>query len=164
MVWLIMGTKEHFKRVPGGAQVVRHCDGCGERTTFYEKEKTTTLRLYFLDVFDYGKGQVMQCGACGACYATDEVGTSAREPRPDLSTRIESGLEQGGRAVSRAAATVGEKLRGLAADAVGRPRPPAARAPRPQDDVDLSDDDFAALDEMEIKFRALEEADRKKRS
>ena len=103
MVWIVFGTKEASTRVPGGAQLVRHCDACGETVTFYEKDRTSTFRLYFIDVYDYRKNRVMECGACGAHYATDELGA-----RDDLPTTIEKKLEQGGQAVGRFASSVGE--------------------------------------------------------
>lgn len=164
MVWVIFGTKEVSKRVPGGAQITRTCDSCGERATFYEKDLTSTLRLYFIDVLDYRTTRVMQCGACGACYGTDELG--ARDE--SLVSRLEKRLEEGGQVLGRVASTVGDKLTGLAADAVGRPRPPSAPPPReapkrPDKPDDLSDDDIAAWDELEAKFRALEKADDDKR-
>jgi hypothetical protein len=158
-MWIIFGTKQAAKRVPGGAQIVRHCDACGESTTFYEKELTETFRLYFVDVLDYRTHRVMQCGACGACYATDELGAHDR----DLAGSIGERLEQGAGAIGRAATTVGQEITGLAARVMGRPDPPRARiaplrverAPEPR----LRRDDPALADDLELRFRALEEED-----
>jgi hypothetical protein len=155
-MWIIFGTKQEAKRVPGGAQIVRHCDACGESTTFYEKELTATFRLYFVDVLDYRTHRVMQCGACGACYATDELGAHDR----DLPGAIGERLEQGAGAIGRAAATVGQELTGLAARVMGRPDPFRARiAPQRAPFPELRRDDPALLDDLELKFRALEEED-----
>jgi hypothetical protein len=168
MVWIVFGTKEAAKRVPGGAQVVRRCDACGEQATFYEKDLTSTFRLYFIDVFDYRKHRVMQCGACSANFTTDELG--ARDE--DLGTRVEKTLERGADAIGKAATTVGDELTGLAARFVGRPAPKretpstTARRRAPEHD-DLSDDDLAALrelDDLETKFRALEEQEAAKKT
>jgi hypothetical protein len=165
-MWVIFGTKEATRRVRGGAQVVRHCEGCGEVTTFYEKDVTSTFRLYFIDVFDYRRHRVMACGGCGAHYATDELG--ARDT--DVAATIGKKLEEGSEALGRVASSVGNELTNLASRLVGRPQPedpPARRSPperraRPAPDADLSDDDLAALDELEAKFRALEAEERKK--
>ena len=73
-MWIVFGTGVKTARVPGGARVERECGGCGELATFYEKDVTSTFRLYFIDVFDYQRHRVMACGCCGACYATDELG------------------------------------------------------------------------------------------
>jgi hypothetical protein len=160
-MWIVFGTKDASKRVPNGAQVTRHCDACGEEAVFYEKDKTSTFRLYFIDVFDYKKSRVMQCGACGASYGTDELGEK------DWAQTVEKKIHQGGEAVGKFATAAGDKLTNLAAKVVNRPPPhPTSRTtPRATPGPDeLSADDLAALEEMddlEMKFRALEEADEK---
>jgi hypothetical protein len=165
-MWIVFGTKEASRRVPNGAQVTRHCDACGETSVFYEKDHTSTFRLYFIDIFDYKKSRVMECGACGAHYATDELG-SHEEP---WSTTLEKKLHQGGEAIGKFATSVGEKITDLSASLVNRPPPrrvektPERARPHAADD-DLSDDDKAALeelDELEMKFRKLEDEDKKK--
>jgi hypothetical protein len=165
-MWIVFGTKEASRRVPHGAQVTRHCDACGETAVFYEKDRTSTFRLYFIDVFDYKKSRVMECGACGAHYATDELGSAD----VDLATSVEKKLHAGGEALGKLATAVGDKLTDLSAKVVDRPpprRPEKRPAERDRGGLDdLSDDDKAALeelDEMEMKFRALEDAEKKKR-
>jgi hypothetical protein len=154
-MWIIFGTKHASKRVPHGAQVARHCEACGEDTTFYEKEVTSTFELYFIDVLDYGTRRVMQCGACGTQYATDELG--AREPGPTFEER----LGQGAGAIGRVAKSVGQELGSLAALAMGRPSPYAGhRRERGAEPEALDRDDPALLDDTERRFRELEaEAD-----
>jgi len=165
MVWIVFGIKEASRRVPGGARVTRHCESCREEATFYEKDRTSTFRLYFIDVFDYRKNRVMECGACGAQYATDELGASS----VDLPTSIGKKLEEGGEALGRFATTVGERIHRFASEVVDRPtaaepEPPAPTSfKRPPPEADLSDDDLAALDELEMKFRALEREDERRR-
>jgi hypothetical protein len=156
-MWIVFGTSHASKRVPHGAQVARHCDACGEDTTFYEKELTSTLRLYFVDVLDYGARRVMQCGACGAHYATDELGEREREPGPTFEER----LGRGAGTLGRMAKSVGQEIGGLAALAMGRPSPYGARRPeRGAEPEELDRDDPALLDETERRFRELEaEAD-----
>ncbi len=83
-MWIVFGTGVKATRVPGGARVERRCDQCGEAATFYEKEVTSTFRLYFVDVFDYQRHRVMACGCCGACYATDELGAPALRGDRDM--------------------------------------------------------------------------------
>jgi hypothetical protein len=166
-MWIVFGTKDASRRVPNGAQVTRHCDSCGETAVFYEKDRTSTFRLYFIDVFDYRKTRVMQCGACGASYATDELGSGD----VDWATTVEKKLHAGSEAIGKFATSVGDKLTDLSASLVNRP-PPRRVEKRPPErvrpaDEDLSDDDKAALeelDELEAKFRALEkeDADKKK--
>ena len=160
-MWIVFGTKDASRRVPNGAQVTRHCDSCGETSVFYEKDRTSTFRLYFIDVYDYKKSRVMECGACGAHYATDELGSH----EVPWSTTVEKKLHQGGEAIGKFATSVGDKLTDLSASLVNRPPPrrvdKSPERARPQDD-DLSDDDRAALeelDDLEMNVRALEKED-----
>jgi zinc-ribbon family len=110
-MWIVFGTKVNARRIPGGLKVEHTCDQCGEAATFYEKEVTSTFRLYFIDVFDYQRHRVMACGCCGACYATDELGapgTRAGEQHalPELGARVERVAGQVGEYVERAASAV----------------------------------------------------------
>src|SRR5271170_3174918 len=99
-MWIVFGTGDKTKRVVGGAKVSRHCDQCGESTTFYEKEILSTFRLYFIDVLDYGRQRVMACGGCGTCYATDELGEADRPEGRGLD-RLGEGVEQAARKAGR---------------------------------------------------------------
>ena len=111
----------------------------------------------------------MECGACGAHYATDGLGAHDR----DLTGILEKKLHEGGEAIGRFATTVGEKLTDLSAKVVDCPMPrrparpePVARSRDHDDDDGLSPDDRAALeelDDLEMKFRALEAEEKKKR-
>lgn len=73
-MWVILGNKVQTTRVPDGRKVERHCTACGESAMFYEREVSKSFRLYFVDLFNYETQRVMACGACGAHYATDELG------------------------------------------------------------------------------------------
>src|SRR5262245_41715131 len=100
-MWIVFGNSVKTRRVPGGAKVERACGQCGETATFYEKEVTSTFRLYFMDVFDYQRHRVMACGCCGACYATDELGLPA-PPDEGASGALGEGIERAARGVSGA--------------------------------------------------------------
>lgn len=164
-MWIVCGTRVNTQRVPGGAKVDRHCDACGETATFYEKEVTGTFRLYFIDLFDYKKHRVMACGCCGACYATDELGT----PAADRPAREGSELSRFGASVERAADRVGEVAE-RAATAMENtfsrlvygkePTKPSAedRAhdDAPAADVDRADGDDAGSDPLKDDDEALE--------
>lgn len=117
MAWVVLGLKRATERVPGGAQLVRRCDGCHEETTFYEKEIKSTFRLYFVDVFDFDRDRVMACGACGAAFVTDELAAKPRTPM--VSTTLDKELGRGAEAVSRAAADMGESF-GAVGSEIGR--------------------------------------------
>ena len=73
-MWLVLGHRVKTVAVEGGHWQERECPVCGEYAVFYEHRTTRTLRLYFVDVFDYRSQRVMACGACGELYATDEYG------------------------------------------------------------------------------------------
>ena len=103
------------------------------------------------------------CGACGAHYATDELGARDDEQAPSIEQR----LEQGGKKIEGFAEKVGDAVTGLAAKIVNRPGPAPKRRvdvePRASQSAhddgkdvehDLSHDDFA--DDTEMKFRKLE--------
>jgi len=101
-MWIVFGTEVKAKRVAGGAKVEHHCDQCGELAPFYEKEMTSTFRLYFVDIFDYRRHRVMACGCCGACYATDELGLPGTEAA-SLGERAARAAHEVGGYVDRAA-------------------------------------------------------------
>ena len=79
MVWVIIGHRVKTERVQDGLAIEQECTSCGEVATFHERRAVRTFRLYFLDVFDYDKQRVMACGACGALYATDDLGAPSQE-------------------------------------------------------------------------------------
>jgi hypothetical protein len=143
-----MGSHSSVKttRVPGGAKVERHCGQCGEIATFYEKEVTSTFRLYFIDVFDYRRHRVMACGCCSACYATDELGvptTPAVSESPSVAGYFE-----------RAADAVESGFASLFSEE--RPAPLVSNR-RKEEEPPPSEDEFDPLeDPMEARFRELE--------
>jgi hypothetical protein len=156
-MWIVFGTKATTARVPGGLKVERRCMQCNETATFYEKELTSTFRLYFIDVFDYRRHRVMACGCCGACYATDELGLPGTQSAggnndPLIGEQLGQAAQRVGGYVERAASAVGTGLSSLFSD---DRRPPATPplAPRQSLDDEL---DLLADDPMEARFRELE--------
>ena len=156
-MWIVFGNSVKTARVPGGAKVERRCGQCGETATFYEKEITSTFRLYFMDVFDYQRHRVMACGCCGACYATDELGLPAQ--RDDREGTL-------GEGVGRAARRVGDTFE-RAADALGAgfsslfsdedPSAQASNAGEEDERSSADDDENDVLDDpLEARFRELE--------
>jgi hypothetical protein len=165
-MWIVFGTADKTKRVVGGAKIERHCDHCGERTTFYEKEILSTFRLYFIDVFDYRRQRVMACGGCGTCYATDELGGADGREGTGLD-RVGDGVEQAarkaGRFLGRASEAVESRLSSLLSDRSSpEPAPPAdaheeggrSEAVRGATDEQAALDE--ALDPLEARFQELE--------
>ncbi len=144
-MWIVFGTQVKTMRVPGGARVDRHCDQCGEHATFYEKEVTSTFRLYFIDVFDYKRHRVMACGCCGACYATDELGMP-NTPRLNEEPAVARSLRASGR---RGRVRHQQPVRRRAPRARGREAGEARRA-APEEELDPLEHP------MEARFRELE--------
>jgi hypothetical protein len=159
-MWIVFGTGVTTRRVPGGLKVERRCAQCGETATFYEKEVTSTFRLYFVDVFDYQRHRVMACGCCSACYATDELDarktpTLDASERAPLGDQLESAAARVGGYVERAASAVEAGVSSLFFDE--RPARPAPPPPReaPPSIVDEEMDD-PLEDPLEARFRELE--------
>jgi hypothetical protein len=139
-MWIVFGTKVNARRIPGGLKVEHTCDQCGEAATFYEKEVTSTFRLYFVDVFDYQRHRVMACGCCGACYATDELGAPGARAgedhaRPALEERVERVAGRVGEYVERAANAVESGVQSLFSGARVAPRKEAP-PPEPSEEDD----------------------------
>jgi hypothetical protein len=147
-MWIVFGTKQQTRRVPGGARIERHCDECGETATFYEKEVASTLQLYFLDVFDYRRHRVMSCGCCGACYATDELGAPAMTEGGSVRAGLEQAAERAGGYLERAAGAVQAGISGLLSER----RDEAETRQRDRGE----DDDDPLADPLEKRFRELE--------
>jgi hypothetical protein len=152
-MWIVFGNEVKTERVPNGARAERHCTSCGETVMFYERTVATKLSLYFIELLEYGKRRVMACGACGALYATDELGA----PAPATGAAgVVAAAEKAGAQISTAAKDAFGKLSaaaksGLDQLGVGTP----AEAPRRSDPVvddPLAEDD----DALEAKFRDLE--------
>jgi transcription elongation factor Elf1 len=102
-MWLFVGTGEDFKPVPGGQKIERDCDRCGQRTMFYEREVTQTVKVYFVKVFAHSPRNVMACGACGASFATGESAASFRDVQQgtvvgavgDLADKAKAAIDDG---------------------------------------------------------------------
>lgn len=120
-MWIVVGHRVKTERVAGGARVERECGSCGEEATFYERRVVSTFRLYFVDVFDYGKRRVMACGACGALYETDEHGQPGAETSAGWERTLADVGERAKAAVDRAGSVIApmiESAGAVAADAV----------------------------------------------
>jgi hypothetical protein len=152
-MWIVFGTKQKTRRVPGGARIDRRCEQCGETATFYEKEVAATVQVYFLDLFDYRRHRVMSCGCCGACYATDELGVPGEAGAGSLREGLEQAARRAGNYLERAASAVEAGISGLLSDRHGAPRRGDAQELRP-DDGDEDEDPLA--DPLEERFRELE--------
>ena len=155
-MWVIFGRKVETERVPGGAQVEKKCDHCGEVAMFYERRAISKLQLYFLDVLEYSNRRVMACGACGTLYGTDEVGRDA-EPvdafvaqAKDAFGRLGDAAKAGFERVRVGGARALEGVR--EGERSGKPNASSVgREPEVTDDP-LADDDAA----LEAKFKDLE--------
>jgi hypothetical protein len=182
-MWVILGNKVETQRVPNGRRVERTCTACGETAMFYEREVSKSFRLYFVSVFNYETQRVMACGACGACYATDELGRplSSEEPAGDkqkgtLFGGVKDALRRAGNALQDATGVKADEdvVRADASDeerAPGEPakktiQPEAKRLPAgegrsngkraaPAEEPDDFDDPLAD-DPLEERFKALE--------
>jgi hypothetical protein len=160
-IWIVFGTNVTTKRIPGGAKVERACEQCGELAFFYEKEVTGTLRLYFIDVFDYRRHRVMACGSCGACYATDELssasGASSRETGSSGSMAEQAArlAREVGSYADRAANALEARVARIFAPGPQRTDSAALHADPvvTADDEDLEGD----AESLEERFRLLEE-------
>ncbi|AKU94037.1 hypothetical protein AKJ09_00701 [Labilithrix luteola] len=150
-MWVVIGTKEKTERVPGGRQVERHCSECGETAMFYERRATSTLQLYFLNVYEFKSRHVMACGACGALYATDEVSSPADETKGEGIDAFVATAERVGGALASGATKALNRVQAAAREAFSGGEHLPARAAPPADDP-LAEDDEA----LEARFRELE--------
>jgi len=167
-MWVVFGTSEKTERVAGGAKVARHCDRCGESTTFYEKEIQRTVRLYFIDVFDYERQRVMACGGCGTCYVTDELGGASGKKHEGsgfsaLGSEVGRAARSAGQLLERAGDAVGSQLSSLFSDGPGdTPRATRNASERAEltQAADKAEEAEAEaeleLDPLEERFRELE--------
>ena len=176
-MWIILGNKVKTQRVAGGRKLERQCPSCGEVAMFYEREVTTSFRVYFVSIFNYETQRVMACGACGDHYATDELGRPpAGEPPGDqkgtVYGSVKDALRKAGNALQdatgvQADADVTEEAtapppaeqRRLAAP------PPQTTAPPAREPEDAFIDPLAADDDdLNARFAALEKKLARERS
>jgi hypothetical protein len=141
-MWIVFGTEVKATRVPGGAKVERHCDQCGELAPFYEKEVTSTFRLYFVDIFDYEHHRVMACGCCGAHYATDELGLPAHHAA-SLGERAARAAHEAGGYIDRAANALEAGVSSLLTGSRGPRVSTRVREEALEEEAGQSDDDGA---------------------
>lgn len=171
-MWIILGNKAETRRVEGGRKVERQCSSCAETAMFYEREVTKSFRLYFVSLFNYETQRVMACGACGALYATDELGRPMTSDTPDderqkgtvLGT-VKDALRRAGNKLQDA---TGTRVDPDVAAARGEPEQrtakptiqPASRRLGAASDDDHGDEDIDPLadadDELNARFAALE--------
>src|SRR4028118_2372466 len=72
-MFLICGDKHRTEPVADGLRREMKCPKCGEHATFRERVISKQFRLYFVDMFTHGTHHVMECGACGTAFVTDEL-------------------------------------------------------------------------------------------
>ena len=72
-MFLIFGDKHRTEIVRGGLQLTRTCSKCGEQATFSERRVSKQFRMYFIDMFTHDTHHVLECGACGTTFVTDEL-------------------------------------------------------------------------------------------
>ncbi len=178
-MWVILGNKVQTTRVPDGRKVERHCTACGETAMFYEREVSKSFRLYFIDLFNYQTQRVMACGACGAHYATDELGRPMagevsdddRQKGTVLGT-VKDALRRAGNALQDA---TGVKADPDVASAGEEPERPAKKTIMPEskrlaassetpDDDDFVDPLASDDDDLNARFAALEKKLAKQKS
>lgn len=160
-MWIVVSTKVKTERVAGGRQLDRHCSECGEDARFYERRATSILQLYFIDVVDYGRRTVMACGACGALYATDELGEPVSADTQNLGN-VTAAAERAGKDLAARAKVAFGEIAGAARRLTGQADAPSEAA---SDETDAHPDplaeDDAALEarfaELDRKFRVKDE-------
>lgn len=121
---------------------------------FYERMSVSKFSLYFIELLDYGKRRVMACGACGALYATDELGDASQESTAD---KVIGTAEKAGAQISATAKSVFGKLGDAAKSSLEQLRVAASDEPSPALREEPHEDPLAAEDEeLESKFKDLE--------
>lgn len=155
-MWILFGNKERTERVPNGKSVERHCSACNETAVFYERTASTKFSLYFIELVEYGKRRVMACGACGALYATDELGSPDERTGVD---KVMGTVEEAGAKFSSAAKGAFGKLSEAAKsglDDLGFNRGSAPADPPRRSSTDFDDPLTSDEEALEAKFRDLE--------
>lgn len=138
-MFLIFGDKHRTEPVHGGLRTTRTCERCGVKAEFRERRVSKQFRLYFIEMFTHGTHHVLECGACGTCFVTDELAAKNRELENDQggtiyghlraataeaktraealarSPEVDQALARGREGVTKAATTAREKLGGLMA-------------------------------------------------
>ena len=72
-MFIIFGDKHRTEPVVDGLRRQMKCPKCGEGTTFRERVISKQFRVYFVDMFTHGTHHVLECGACGTAFVTDEL-------------------------------------------------------------------------------------------
>ena len=91
-VFLIFGDKHRTELVPGGLTVTRECSKCGARASFRERRVSKQFRVYFIDMFTHDTHHVLECGACGTTFVTDEL--QAKQGSNDHSGTVYGHLQE----------------------------------------------------------------------
>jgi hypothetical protein len=131
-MWIILGNKVRSERVPNGRKAEHHCGACGETAVFYERQVTESFQLYFINVFNYQTQRAMACGACGALYATDELGAPREAASAQQGTvfgALQSAMDSIGHAIDRAGDAIEKGVREVVSDVRAEPPAPPRRAP-----------------------------------
>ncbi len=127
-MFIIFGDKHRTEPLADGLRRQMQCPKCEEHTIFRERVISKQFRLYFIDMFTHGTHHVLECGACGTTFVTDELkargindhrGTVLGALQEVARKGAEAGRELGvGKALEEAGAGVGKAL-GAAQERVG---------------------------------------------
>lgn len=72
-MFIIFGDKHRTEPLADGLRKRMKYPKCGEDATFRERVISRQFRLYFVEMFTHGTHHVLECGACGTAFVTDEM-------------------------------------------------------------------------------------------
>ncbi|MFO0613677.1 MAG: hypothetical protein U0414_13865 [Polyangiaceae bacterium] len=161
-MWRLPNRPHHALR--DGAVLEGYCVVCGAVRALPEQELSRAVRGDLPRDFDVHRHCLVACSACGTPYLVDTWYALPRGPWQDDS--FTSTLDAMGNAIGRGASRAADAMENGVRWAMGeRPRrreaPPSARDEGDLDAV-LRSESSLLEDPLEAKFRALEEAAKKK--
>lgn len=150
-----------------GAVLEGWCVACGALRALPEQELSRAVRVDLPRDFDVHRHCLVACGACGTPYLVDTWYPVPRGPWAPEEDVIDSAMNTLGRGASRAADAMENGVRwAMGHKPVSRadPRASSAAPTREDQEVDayLKRETSFLDDPLEAKFRALEEAAKKK--
>ena len=103
-MFIIFGDKHRTEPVPGGRVEHRKCPKCHEHATFRERVVSHQFRVYFVSMFTHGAHHVMECGACGTTFVTDELKDkqAANDQEGTIFGTVKDALAEGRKQVTEA--------------------------------------------------------------